>query len=121
MPDGDEDIDPEEQQRMTIAQAFADDDVIEEFRQEKDDMIQRDKPKDIDLSLPGWGSWGGEGIKISKRKRKRCVYAIDQSLFVLTDINKMRHIIAVHVFVFGLLFAKCEFSQYNKNKCKFKA
>ena len=67
----DEDIDPEEQQRMTIAQAFADDDVIEEFRQEKDDAVEKDKPQEIDLTLPGWGSWGGQGLKVSKRKRKR--------------------------------------------------
>jgi len=25
----------------------------------------------VDLSLPGWGSWGGEGLAVSKRKRKR--------------------------------------------------
>lgn len=67
---GDE-VDAEEQQRMTIAQAFADDDVIEEFQQEKADVVEKDKPQDIDLTLPGWGSWGGEGIKVSKRKRKR--------------------------------------------------
>lgn len=66
-----DEVDAEEQQRMTIAQAFADDDVIEEFRQEKADVVEKDKPEDIDLTLPGWGSWGGEGIKVSKRKRKR--------------------------------------------------
>ncbi len=25
----------------------------------------------MDLTLPGWGSWGGEGIKVSRRKRRR--------------------------------------------------
>lgn len=67
----DNDIDTEEQQRLTIAQAFADDDVIEEFSKEKEDVVDKNKPKDIDLSLPGWGSWGGEGIKISKKKKNR--------------------------------------------------
>ena len=74
MPDmvvDDDDIDDEEQQRMTIAQAFADDDVIEEFSQEKKNVVNRDKPKDIDLTLPGWGEWGGTGIKLSKKKKKR--------------------------------------------------
>ncbi|XP_060585732.1 uncharacterized protein LOC132741554 [Ruditapes philippinarum] len=69
--ENDDDIDADEQQRLTIAQAFADDDVIAEFSREKDDKIEKAKPKDIDLTLPGWGSWGGEGIKISRRKRKR--------------------------------------------------
>ena len=67
----DDDLDPEEQQRMTIAQAFADDDVIEEFRRDKGADIDKNKPKDLDLTLPGWGEWGGAGIEISKRKKKR--------------------------------------------------
>ena len=56
---------------MTIAQAFADDDVIEEFRRDKGADIDKNKPKDLDLTLPGWGEWGGAGIEISKRKKKR--------------------------------------------------
>ena len=56
---------------MTIAQAFADDDVIEEFRQEKSEKEARDKPKDINLYIPGWGDWAGGGIQPSKRKLKR--------------------------------------------------
>ena len=69
--DGEEEFDSEQQQRMTIAQAFEDDDVIDEFSQEKKQIEDRDKPKDIDLTLPGWGSWGGAGITVSQRKRKR--------------------------------------------------
>ena len=72
--DNEEGFVTEEDQRMTIAQAFASDDVIEEFRQEKKSKEERDKPKDIDLSLPGWGSWAGAGIVPSKRKNKR--YAV---------------------------------------------
>ena len=69
--DGEEELDSEQQQRMTIAQAFEDDDVIDEFSQEKKQIEDRDKPKDIDLTLPGWGSWGGAGITVSQKKRKR--------------------------------------------------
>lgn len=65
------DVDAEEQQRLTIAQAFADDDVIEEFSREKGDIVGMGQPKDIDLTLPGWGAWGGQGIQVSKQKRKR--------------------------------------------------
>ena len=69
--DNDNDLDADEQQRMTIAQAFADDDVIDEFRQDKREDIDKNKPKDLDLSLPGWGSWGGAGLKIPKKKKQR--------------------------------------------------
>ena len=73
LAEGEEDteVDLEEQQRLTIAQAFADDDVLEDFAKEKKEIEDRDKPKDIDLTLPGWGDWGGAGLKVSKKKRSK--------------------------------------------------
>ena len=65
-----------EKQRMTIREAFASDDVIEEFRQEKEDIEDRDKPKDIDMTLPGWGEWAGAGIDSSKSKKKKKLVVI---------------------------------------------
>ncbi|CAH1800307.1 unnamed protein product [Owenia fusiformis] len=61
----------EDDQRMTISEAFADDDVIDDFTAEKQEAEERDKPKDINLTLPGWGDWGGAGIQPSKKKTKR--------------------------------------------------
>merc|ERR1711915_706714 len=58
-------------QRDIIAEAFAEDDVVESFKAEKAALIESRKPKDIDLTLPGWGEWGGGGAMPSKRKRKR--------------------------------------------------
>ncbi|XP_057369846.1 U3 small nucleolar RNA-associated protein 14 homolog A-like [Daphnia carinata] len=63
----------EEQRRMTLAEAFADDDVIEQFKEEKKRIVNAATPKDIDLTLPGWGEWGGAGVKISNRKKKRFI------------------------------------------------
>lgn len=60
-------------QRATIAGAFEDEDVVEEFNKEKNDDIEQNKPKDIDLTLPGWGSWGGKNVPSLKRKRKRFI------------------------------------------------
>ena len=61
----------EDDQRDIIAEAFADDNVIDEFKKEKKMLIDSKKPKDIDLTLPGWGEWGGGGVMPSKRKRRR--------------------------------------------------
>ncbi|ELU04906.1 hypothetical protein CAPTEDRAFT_219753 [Capitella teleta] len=62
--------DPDQlEQRLTIAQAFASDDVLEEFEQEKKEIEDAEKPKDIDLTLPGWGSWGGENVKPKKHNK----------------------------------------------------
>ncbi|KAG1714294.1 U3 small nucleolar RNA-associated protein 14 A [Nymphon striatum] len=65
---------------MTISEAFADDDVIEEFKAVKVAIVDKDTPKDIDLTLPGWGSWGGPGLKVSKRKRKRFIFKAKPAL-----------------------------------------
>lgn len=72
---GDDGDDETHTQRMTIQEAFANDDVIEEFVKEKEDAIEASKPKDLDLSLPGWGDWGGPGIDETKRKKKFIVPA----------------------------------------------
>ncbi|KAF5288774.1 hypothetical protein FQA39_LY15265 [Lamprigera yunnana] len=58
----------EEDQKNIIAEAFEDDDVIENFQKEKTGEIEKAKPKDIDLFMPGWGSWGGPGIDLSRKK-----------------------------------------------------
>lgn len=55
-----------------VALAFADDDdVVAEFAVEKQKVIERERPKDIDLRLPGWGEWSGPGIKPSRHRKKR--------------------------------------------------
>lgn len=57
-------------QRELVARAFANDNVVEEFEQEKEAIIAEDDDKVEDMTLPGWGSWGGSGIKKSKNKKK---------------------------------------------------
>ena len=58
-------------QKQMIKEAFAGDDVIKEFLKEKREAIQANKPKAVDLTLPGWGEWGGMNLKPSARKRRR--------------------------------------------------
>ncbi|KAH8552611.1 small-subunit processome [Umbelopsis sp. PMI_123] len=55
-------------QRELVEQAFANDNVVEEFEQEKLEVMEEDAPKDQDLTLPGWGAWGGKGLKDRKNK-----------------------------------------------------
>ncbi|XP_036596144.1 U3 small nucleolar RNA-associated protein 14 homolog A isoform X2 [Trichosurus vulpecula] len=66
-----EDCDEEVTQKQIIKEAFAGDDVIADFQKEKREAEKASKPKDIDLSLPGWGQWGGPGLVISAKKRRR--------------------------------------------------
>eukprot|EP00126_Sphaerothecum_destruens_P010571 Sdes_comp20777_c0_seq2m16829 len=63
-------------QQQLVAEAFANDQVVEEaFLQEKDEMIS--KENDIVLegdqkkTIPGWGTWVGEGVKVSQAQKRR--------------------------------------------------
>ncbi|XP_030900072.2 U3 small nucleolar RNA-associated protein 14 homolog A isoform X2 [Melopsittacus undulatus] len=58
-------------QRGVITEAFAGDDVVADFRREKRKAEQDAKPQPVNLVLPGWGEWGGSGLKPSTRKIKR--------------------------------------------------
>ncbi|XP_048840250.1 U3 small nucleolar RNA-associated protein 14 homolog A [Brienomyrus brachyistius] len=67
-------IDDEENevdQKLIIKEAFAGDDVVSDFLKEKRQQEEAGKPKVVDLTLPGWGEWGGVGLKPSRRKRRR--------------------------------------------------
>ncbi|XP_045500648.1 U3 small nucleolar RNA-associated protein 14 homolog A [Colias croceus] len=67
--DDDEQIVP----KVDIEEVFEEDDVVASFRQEKQDEIDNERPKEIDLSLPGWGNWGGKGVKVPKRRKNRFI------------------------------------------------
>jgi U3 small nucleolar RNA-associated protein 14 len=54
-----------------MVEAFQDDDVLAEFAEEKEEVEVGEKPKDIDLTLHGWGSWTGPGITENKKKHDR--------------------------------------------------
>lgn len=66
-----EDSDEKLDQRGLIKEAFAGDDVVSDFLKDKRKQEEAGKPKVVDLTLPGWGEWGGTGLKPSRNKRKR--------------------------------------------------
>ena len=56
-------------QKELVESAFAVDDVAEEFETEREQVLNGDKKEDQDeQTLPGWGSWVGEGVVNRKRK-----------------------------------------------------
>ncbi|XP_040428027.1 U3 small nucleolar RNA-associated protein 14 homolog A isoform X1 [Cygnus olor] len=58
-------------QRGVITEAFAGDDVVADFHREKSKAERDAKPQPVNLVLPGWGEWGGTGLKPSAKKIKR--------------------------------------------------
>lgn len=61
----------DDEQRKLVSEAFADDDVIADFKKDKLEKIDGEKEENLVTHLPGWGTWGGTGIKDSKRKIRR--------------------------------------------------
>ncbi|XP_026558760.1 U3 small nucleolar RNA-associated protein 14 homolog A [Pseudonaja textilis] len=66
-----EELESSASQRQMIREAFASDNVLDDFLKEKRAAEEAGKPKVIDLVLPGWGEWGGAGLHPSKKKKKR--------------------------------------------------
>ncbi|XP_053694897.1 U3 small nucleolar RNA-associated protein 14 homolog A [Sabethes cyaneus] len=81
------------QQRLTIAEAFEDDDIVVDFEQEKQEERDRNKPKEVDLSLPGWGHWAGAGISQKKTNKTRRKMFKPAPVLPRRDDNKEKVII----------------------------
>ena len=64
-------------QRDLVAEAFAGDNVALDFAKEKRAMIQADAPQEQDMTLPGWGSWGGKGVRHRQKKHPALIKKID--------------------------------------------
>ena len=75
-----EDNELNDENSLLREEAFRDDNAIDEFMKDKKEAIEKDQPKDVDLSLQGWGSWGGYGIGPNKKKQERFTVKYSQSL-----------------------------------------
>ncbi|XP_053680531.1 U3 small nucleolar RNA-associated protein 14 homolog A [Anopheles nili] len=65
----DDEVTSSDTRRLTIAEAFEDDDIVADFAKEKQDARDKDLPQEVNLSLPGWGQWAGPGIKPRKPRQ----------------------------------------------------
>ncbi|KAE8374036.1 Utp14 protein-domain-containing protein, partial [Aspergillus bertholletiae] len=54
-----------------VKRAFAGDEVVQDFEQEKNDTIKEEGDQVIDNTLPGWGNWAGDGISKKQQKRQK--------------------------------------------------
>lgn len=54
-----------------ILKAFAGDEVVANFEQEKQENARDEDEKVVDNTLPGWGNWTGAGISKKEQKRSK--------------------------------------------------
>lgn len=55
-------------QQDVVAEAFAGDDVVDSFDNEKKRVAESEDDKEEDVTLPGWGQWSGAGANPKKRR-----------------------------------------------------
>ncbi|KAI9491358.1 small-subunit processome [Zychaea mexicana] len=56
-------------QKELVARAFANDNVVQEFEEEKAAVVKEQGDQTEDLTLPGWGAWSGKGMKKNKKNK----------------------------------------------------
>ncbi|KAF9461892.1 Utp14 protein-domain-containing protein [Collybia nuda] len=82
------------EQRELVALAFAGDNVVQDFEEAKKREIAADAPREVDTTIPGWGSWGGQGTRVAPPKPHRIkkIAGIDPT--TRADYNKANIIIS---------------------------
>lgn len=61
-----------------VKRAFAGDEVVQDFEQEKLDTIDDEGDQVVDNTLDGWGSWAGDGVsKKSQKNKKRFLTTVE--------------------------------------------
>ncbi|KAJ5758058.1 uncharacterized protein N7511_006752 [Penicillium nucicola] len=54
-----------------VKRAFAGDEVVQDFEQDKMDTIEDEGDHVVDNTLAGWGSWAGDGVSKKQQKRQK--------------------------------------------------
>ncbi|KAJ7252701.1 Utp14 protein-domain-containing protein [Mycena haematopus] len=74
------------EQRDLVALAFAGDNVVRDFEAAKQREIASDAPREVDTTLPGWGSpWQGNIIISEKRDKKLAKYQVKDLPYPFTS------------------------------------
>ncbi|XP_068142886.1 LOW QUALITY PROTEIN: U3 small nucleolar RNA-associated protein 14 homolog A [Drosophila tropicalis] len=70
--DFDEEDNTNAERQLTLTEAFEDDDIIADFNKDKEKDSEL-KNTELQLAMPGWGSWAGAGIspEVMERRNKR--------------------------------------------------
>ncbi|KAJ5084701.1 hypothetical protein NUU61_009280 [Penicillium alfredii] len=63
-----------------VKRAFAGDEVVQDFEQEKMDTVEDEGDKVVDNTLPGWGSWAGDGISKKQQKKQKRFLTTEQGV-----------------------------------------
>ena len=90
--------------RISLAEAFENDDIVNDFADDQDAEEKKAQGEDETPSLPGWGSWGGRGVKPKVMKPAKAIFKANRKdrIIVNQDINEklQKHLVSSLPFPF---------------------
>lgn len=89
------------QNKMSLAEAFENDDIVNDFEEETLNEAKKHKQVEVE-ALPGWGSWGGTGVKARKQKVQEKTVPKKDRIIINTAPNEKlkKHLISSVPFPF---------------------
>ncbi|CRK91777.1 CLUMA_CG005409, isoform A [Clunio marinus] len=72
--------------KMSLVEAFANDDIVNDFEQEVEDE-EKKRLGNEDLGLPGWGNWAGHGVKEKKKRFEKKLPDIKKKPRIIINTN----------------------------------
>lgn len=96
--DEDELEDLSKSNKLSLAEAFENDDIINDFIEETEEP----KKEDVNEGLPGWGSWGGHNVKNKPKVEKSQAVKRKDRIIINTKPNEKlrKHLISSVPFPF---------------------
>ena len=89
--------------KTSLAEAFEDDDIMNDFKQDVEEEFKK-KMAPEDTALPGWGNWGGCGVKARKPKPQIKILEVKKKdrIIISTAVNEklQKHLISSVPFPF---------------------
>lgn len=89
--------------KMSLAEAFENDDIINDFEEEVESEFKKVNHVE-DSALPGWGNWGGYGMKARKHKLAKKIPEIKKKdRVIISDVTNekiKKHLISSVPFPF---------------------
>lgn len=90
--------------RISLAEAFENDDIVNDFADDKEAEEKKAQEVDETPSLPGWGSWGGNGLKPKVKKPAKAIFKSNRKdrIIVNEGINEklQKHLVSSLPFPF---------------------
>jgi U3 small nucleolar RNA-associated protein 14 len=89
--------------KMSLAEAFEDDDIINDFAEDVEMEAKKVAGVEISSLMPGWGSWSGQGVKNRKPRLQKQPFVKKKDKIIINNAPNeklQKHLVSVVPFPF---------------------